>query len=58
LTGQRDRERGREQADEGLAADMALLDELLDVVVRRGQHLSDEDLDRVLGVGNRQRRGG
>lgn len=44
-----------EQADEVLAADMALLDEVLDVLVRRGQHLTEEELDRVLGVKTQQR---
>lgn len=44
-----------EQPNEGLAADMALLDELLDTVARREQPLSEEDLDRVLGVTSSQR---
>jgi hypothetical protein len=47
-----------EQPDEGLVADMALLDELLDTVARREQPLSEEDLDRVLGVTSRQRSNG
>ena len=41
------------QPDEGLATDMALLDELVNTVARREQVLSEEDLDRVLGVTSR-----
>jgi hypothetical protein len=37
---------------------MALLDELLDTVARCEQPLSQEDLDRVLGVTTRQRSDG
>lgn len=40
----------RDHVHAGLIADLVLLDEVLDVVVHRGQHLSDEELDDVLGV--------
>jgi hypothetical protein len=40
----------RTSGDEGLVADMALLDELLDTLARHEQPLSEEDLERALGL--------